>query len=79
LRLETISELFYDTFLSNKAVKIDRMVIAALSQGGLVVRSALNRCGLKDEGNIGFRNFILEISEVDASAIIYYMCADRLC
>jgi hypothetical protein len=44
LKLETITEVFYDLFLSGTMIKSDKMVIAALSQGGLIVRSAMNRC-----------------------------------
>jgi pimeloyl-ACP methyl ester carboxylesterase len=52
LRLETIAEVFHDTFLSTKAVRIDRMVIAAHSQGGLVVREAMNICDVRERGNV---------------------------
>ncbi len=52
LRLESVTDIFYDTFLSKKDVKTDRLVIAALSQGGLVVRAALNRCSAKDTDNL---------------------------
>lgn len=69
LRLETITDIFYDTFLSKGAVKIDRMVIAALSQGGLVVRSALNRCASKDCWNVPqlFISFCSPFGGVDSA------------
>ncbi len=52
LRLETVAEVFYDTFFSNKAVRIGRMVIAAHSQGGLIVREALNLCKAREPENV---------------------------
>ncbi len=72
LRLETVAEIFYETFLSKRAVKIDRMVIAALSQGGLVVRSALNKCGSKDGGNVPqlFISFCTPFGGVDSAATV---------
>jgi hypothetical protein len=51
LRLETVAEIFNETFLSTGSQRIDSMIIAAYSQGGLIVREAMNICnsGKKQE------------------------------
>lgn len=57
LRLETIAKIFYDTFLSGRDARANRLIIVAHSQGGLIVREALNFCGLRGREN-GPRLFI---------------------
>jgi hypothetical protein len=52
LRLETIAEIFYDTFLSEKFAGAGGVVIAAHSQGGLIVREAMNFCDLQKGENL---------------------------
>lgn len=52
LRLDTIAGVFYDIFFSGNAVGTDRMVVVAHSQGGLVVREAMNLCDGKDREHI---------------------------
>jgi hypothetical protein len=57
LRLDSVAKVFYDMFLSNNDVKKDRLLIVALSQGGLIVREAMNFCTAREREN-GPRLFI---------------------
>jgi pimeloyl-ACP methyl ester carboxylesterase len=70
LRLDSIAEVFYDTFLSNNAVRTDRMVIVAHSQGGLVVREAMNFCDAQVRENVPrlFISFSTPYGGVDVAA-----------
>ncbi len=52
LRIETVAGIFHDLFLSGRVVRTDGMVIVAHSQGGLVVREAMNLSEAREGENV---------------------------
>jgi pimeloyl-ACP methyl ester carboxylesterase len=70
LRLDAVAAVFYELFLSGSSVRSDKLVIAALSQGGLLARTALGRCMQTEGGTMPslFVSFCTPYGGVESAA-----------